>query len=185
MLRRAPLARLIAVVAAVLTVVPAGFLGPAQPALAATYVTISGAGSTWPENAIDTWVSDVATNGLTVNYSGVGVTTGLQEFSQGVVQFAASEVPYGSASGSPPPTRGYAYMPDVAGGLAFMYNLTIGGQQVPNLRLSGTVIAGIFTGQITMWNDPEIVADNPGLTLPAIPVIPVVRTDRSGGTWAF
>ena len=52
-----------------------------------------------------------------------------------------------------------------------------------NLRLSGAVIAGIFTNQITMWNDPRIAADNPGLTLPATPTVPVVRTDGAGSTW--
>jgi phosphate transport system substrate-binding protein len=45
-------------------------------------------------------------------------------------------------------------MPDTAGGTAFMYNLSIGSQRVTDLRLSGAVIAGIFTNQITMWNDP-------------------------------
>jgi phosphate transport system substrate-binding protein len=63
-----------------------------------------------------------------------------------------------------------------------VYHLTIGGQQVTNLRLSGASIAGIFTNKITMWNDPAIAADNPGLTLPAEPIIPVVRSDSDGGT---
>jgi ABC-type phosphate transport system substrate-binding protein len=85
----------------------------------------------------------------------------------------------------PPPTRGYAYLPDAAGGLAFTYNMYIGGQQVTNLRLSGAVIAGIFTNRITMWNDPRIAADNPGLTLPATPIIPVVRSDGDGSTRQF
>lgn len=81
-----------------------------------------------------------------------------------------------------PPSRGFAYMPDTAGGLAFMYNLTIGGQRVTNLRLSGAVIAGIFTNRITMWNDPRIAADNPGLALPARQITPVVRSDGDGST---
>jgi hypothetical protein len=68
------------------------------------------------------------------------------------VDWAASEIPYGVQDGNnydPPPTRGLAYMPDTAGAVAFMYNLTIGGQRVTNLRLSGAVIAGIFTDGIT------------------------------------
>jgi phosphate ABC transporter phosphate-binding protein len=177
-----------AAAAAVLTVVSVGFLAPAQSASAATFQTISGAGSTWAQNAINTWVSDEAAAGLQVNYAGVGSTVGRNDFKQGVVNFAASELPYGVRNGNnfdPPPARGYAYMPDVAGGLAFMYNLTIGGQRVTNLRLSGAVIAGIFTDQITMWNDPRIAADNPGIPLPATSIIPVVRSDGSGGTWEF
>jgi ABC-type phosphate transport system substrate-binding protein len=109
-------------------------------------------------------------------------------FSGGQADWAASEIPYGVVDGNstdPPPARGFAYMPDVAGGLAFMYNLSIGGQRVTNLRLSGAVIAGIFTSQITMWNDPKIAADNPGLALPALPVVPVVRSDTDGSTMGF
>jgi phosphate ABC transporter phosphate-binding protein len=173
---------------AVLTVVSAGLLASAPPASAASFTTISGAGSTFAQNAINTWVADVASNGLTVNYSAVGSTAGLNAFKAGSVNFAASEIPYGApdASGSnPPPTRGFAYMPDVAGGLAFMYNLVINGQRVTNLRLSGAVIAGIFTGQIAVWDDPKIAADNPGIALPATSVIPVVRADGDGANYQF
>jgi ABC-type phosphate transport system substrate-binding protein len=56
---------------------------------------------------------------------------------------------------------------------------------VTNLRLSGPVIAGIFTGTITEWNDPKIAADNPGLTLPALRIEPDVRSDGSGATSQF
>ena len=186
--RRTLRARLLAVAAALLTALSAGLLATSQPASAASYATITGAGSTWAQNAINTWTQDVAANGLQVNYAGVGSQDGLQDFAAGVVNFAASDVPYGVPGGGTaylPPSRGYAYMPDTAGGVAFMYNLTIGGQRVTNLRLSGAVIAGIFTNQITMWNDPRIAADNPGITLPAIAVIPVVPADSSGATWAF
>jgi ABC-type phosphate transport system substrate-binding protein len=171
----------------VLTAVSVGLLAPAQSALAQSYVTISGAGSTWPQNAIDAWVADVAQDGLPVNYAGVGSTTGMAQFAQGTVNFAASEIPYGVHGGVdiPTPARGYAYIPDVAGGLAFVYSLTIDHQPVTNLRLSGAAIAGIFTGQITMWNDPQIAADNPELALPATPIIPVVPSNGSGDTWEF
>src|SRR5262249_29569267 len=106
-------------------------------------------------------------------------------FRQGIADWAASELPYGLQDGDtidPLPTRGFAYMPDLAGGLALMYNLHIGTLRITNLRLSGAVIAGIFTNQITRWNDPAIAADNPGLTLPATTITPVVRTDADGGT---
>ncbi len=84
-----------------------------------------------------------------------------------------------------PPTVGYAYMPIVAGGTSFMYNLASGGKQITNLRLSGPVLAGIFTGSITSWDDPKIKADNPGLELPKRKVVPVVRSDGSGSTAQF
>jgi phosphate ABC transporter phosphate-binding protein len=186
--RRVLRARVLAAAAAVLTAVFAGALVPAQSASAASFVTINGAGSTWAANAIGNWVGDVVPNGLTVNYAGIGSAAARQDFAQGVVNFAASEIPYGVPDGgasNPAPSRGYAYVPDVAGGVALTYNLVIGGQQVTNLRLSGAVIAGIFTNQITMWDDPMIAADNPGLTLPATPITPVARTDSSGANWAF
>jgi len=62
-----------------------------------------------------------------------------------------------------------------------MYNLNIGGQQIKNLRLSPDVLVGIFTNQITMWDDPRIKADYPG-NLPHEPITPVVRSDGSGAT---
>src|SRR5215470_9725451 len=164
-------------------------LGAMQPASAGSYVPINGAGSTWSYNAIFAWTTNVAQYGMVVNYAKVGSTSGRQEFKDGVVDFGASEIPYGVRDGKrydPPPTnRGYAYMPDTAGGTTFMYNLKIGTQRVTNLRLSGPVIAGIFTGTITNWADPRIKKDNPGLSLPAIKIVPVVRADGSGATAQF
>jgi len=172
----------------VLIIVPAGFLAFAPPASATVYTQITGDGSTFAQPALTEWAADVASNyGLQVSYGGGGSVTGLQDFRNGVVSFAASEIPYGvpNATTNPPPPQGHASMPDVAGGLALMYNLVIGDRPVTNLRLSGAVIAGIFTNQVTMWNDPAIAADNPGLTLPATPIIPVVQVISSGETWQF
>jgi ABC-type phosphate transport system substrate-binding protein len=76
-------------------------------------------------------------------------------------------------------------MPIVAGGTAFMYNLTSGGARITNLRLSGENITKMFTGVISKWNDPAIAKDNPGLTLPDRTVVPVVRSDGSGSTAQF
>jgi len=180
-------ARLVAVAAATLTGLCAGILA-AQPVGAASFAPISGAGSTWSANAINTWRANVAQYGMVVNYAAVGSTTGRKEFKQGTVDWAASEIPYGVRDGTnfdPPPLRGYTYMPDTAGAVAFMYNLTIGGHHVTNLRLSGKAIAGIFTGVITNWDDPIIAQDNPGLTLPDLRIVPVVRSDGSGATAQF
>ena len=137
---------------------------PPQPAAAASYVPISGAGSTWAYPAIHAWIDNVTQFGMTINYQPIGSSSGRNFFAGGQADWAASEIPYGVEDGNnsdPPPARGYAYMPDVAGGTTFMYNLNIDGQQVTNLRLSGSTVAGIFTGEITMWNDPAIKADNP------------------------
>ena len=160
------------------------------PAQAASYDPITGTGSTWSQNALDQWRKNVANNyGMTVNYSGVGSSAGRRDFVAGNVDFAVSEIPFQLApedgSASENPTRGYAYMPIVAGGTSFMYNLKINGVRVSNLRLSGEVITRIFTGAITNWSDPAIQADNPGLAMPDKGIVPVVRSDGSGSTAQF
>jgi phosphate ABC transporter phosphate-binding protein len=158
---------------------------PITEAHAADYVPISGAGSSWSSNALDQWRRNVEQYGMRINYASTGSSDGRNQFRSGTIDFAVSEIPYGLRDGSvvdEPPDRPFAYMPIVAGGTAFMYNLSAGGKQIANLRLSGSVIAKIFTGVITEWNDPLIAADNPGIDLPARKVVPVVRSDGSGST---
>ncbi|WP_395244610.1 phosphate ABC transporter substrate-binding protein PstS [Agromyces sp. MMS24-K17] len=163
---------------------------PVEAAHAESYVPISGTGSTWSQNALDQWRKNVAANyGMTINYSGTGSSAGRRDFIQGTVDFAVSEIPFQAQpeDNSPPevPTHGYAYMPIVAGGTSFMYNLKINGKRVTNLRLSGEVITKIFTGAISKWNDPAIQADNPGLAMPDKSIVPVVRSDGSGTSAQF
>ncbi|MFD4944359.1 phosphate ABC transporter substrate-binding protein PstS [Streptomyces sp. NPDC058409] len=158
-------------------------------ASAASYAKITGSGSTWSSNAVNQWIRNVKANyGMTVNFTDNGSSQGREQFKNNVVDFAVSEIPYGlkeQGVTDQPPRRGYAYMPIVAGGTSFMYNLKIGGKQVTNLRLSGDVLAKIFTGQITRWNDAAIRTDNPGLNMPARQIIPVVRSDGSGTSAQF
>ncbi|WP_205783877.1 phosphate ABC transporter substrate-binding protein PstS [Microbacterium sp. 10M-3C3] len=163
---------------------------PAPAQAADGWASITGTGSTWSQNALDQWRRNVDTNyGMKVNYTGVGSSAGRRDFINGSVDFAISEIPFQSRpeDGSQPevPRSGYAYMPIVAGGTAFMYNLKIGGKRVTNLRLSGAVVTRIFTGGITTWNDPAIQADNPGLAMPDRPITPVVRSDGSGSSAQF
>lgn len=155
---------------------------------AESYVPVSGAGSTWSQNALDQWRRNVNQYGMRIDYQGTGSSDGRNQFKNGTVDFAVSEIPYGLKDNNVvdvPPQRKFAYMPIVAGGTAFMYNLKIGPNRVTQLRLSGETIAKMFTGVITKWDDPAIKADNPGLTLPAIQVVPVVRSDGSGTTAQF
>ena len=173
--------------AAVLTVIPAASvpIAAAAPAdVGVDHQPIAGAGSTWSANALQQWIRNVFDNyRWKVTYDDQGSSAGRNLFSQGTKDFAVSEIPYalsGSDAPDPRPKRSFAYVPIVAGGTAFMYNLVIGGQRVTNLRLSGETVAKIFTGVITKWNDPAIAADNPKLALPAIQIVPVVRSDGSG-----
>jgi phosphate transport system substrate-binding protein len=159
------------------------------PAYAQDYVPIDGSGSTWSANAISQWVADVKSFGMPVNYSSVGSSRGRQDFANKLTHFGVSEIQYGirDANGNTdsPLGRSYAYMPIVAGGTAFMYHLTIGGQLVRNLRLSGATITKIFSGAITNWSDPAITADNNGRALPSKKIIPIVRSDGSGTSAQF
>lgn len=175
------------VVAALIALIP---LIPLPAQAAESYVPISGSGSTWSQNALDQWRKNVAGNyGMTVNYSGTGSSAGRQDFINQTVDFAISEIPFQAhpEDGSAPevPATTYSYMPIVAGGTSLMYNLKIAGKQVTNLRLSGEVIAKIFTGAITNWNDPAIQADNPALAMPDKSITPVVRSDGSGTSAQF
>lgn len=158
----------------------------AQGSSGVVYQPIEGAGSTWSANALQQWVRNVFDNfRWKISFNDQGSSAGRQLFRQGTTDFGVSEIPYAlpnSDSPDPRPDRPFAYIPIVAGGTAFMYNLVIGGQRVTNLRLSGETVSKIFTGVITKWDDPAIAADNPKLALPAITIVPVVRSDGSGTT---
>ncbi len=169
---------------------PAGTSATGAPGQrAAAYATIEGKGSTWSKLMVDKWIGDVDSKGMKVVYSGVGSSAGRKAFADGTVDYAISEIPYqgtdeqsGQADKS---DRPYAYLPIVAGGTSFTYQLKIGNQQVRNLRLSGETIAKIFTNQITNWSDAAISKDNNGRKFPSLPITPVVRSDGSGTTAQF
>jgi phosphate ABC transporter phosphate-binding protein len=161
----------------------------APSAGAAGFVPISGSGSSWSSSALDQWRRGVSTlDDMAVDFSTDDATNGRDEFRAGLVDFGVSEVPYGGSEGGvldPPPARAFGYLPIVAGGTAFMYNLKIGDERITNLRLSGETIVKMFTQQITNWADPAIKADNPGLALPPRSIVPVVRAGSSGPTLQF
>ncbi len=184
-------ARLRLGVAAVALATLAALTGLSTPsARAEGYQRISGEGSSWAAGAIDAMRVNVKQFGITVDYNPSGSSAGRKNWLNGTVDFAASDIPFqfqpedGSAPENPA-AGSYAYIPVTAGGTAFMYNLQINGRRVTNLRLSGDNVARIFTGNLTMWNDPALAADNPGLTLPSRKIVPVVRSDGSGSSAQF
>ncbi len=145
-------------------------------------------GSSFASVAIQQWVGQSSTlYGLNINWQVSSSVQGLNDFGLNQIDFGASDIPYSSGQATNVPTQPYQYMPDVAGGLAFMYNLTGNdGQRITNLNLNASVIGKIFFGEITSWNDPAIVALNPQLAgdLPAntasFHLTPVYRSDASG-----
>ncbi|MFI0965404.1 phosphate ABC transporter substrate-binding protein PstS [Streptomyces sp. NPDC021080] len=183
--------RALGTLGALLGVIAGLLAGPlAAPAAAESYTPISGAGSTWAENAVDEWRRAVNQYGMRISYAGTGSSDGRRQFLSGTVDFAVSDIPFqthptdGSAA-ERPASGSYAYMPIVAGGTVFMYHLTVNGKRLTNLRLSGDVVTKIFTGAVKTWDDPVIKADNPGVQLPHRTIVPVVRSDGSGSTAQF
>ncbi|TIC83215.1 phosphate ABC transporter substrate-binding protein [Nocardioides sp. GY 10113] len=188
-MNRRPLPLLLAAaLAGLLALAGAGSAAAVPLVQRTTYTTIEGTGSTWSELIVQKWIADVDANGMKVVYTGGGSSKGRKDFAQSTNDFAISEIPYqgvdenGNADKS---DRPYAYLPIVAGGTAFTYQLKIGNELVRNLRLSGETIAKIFTNQITNWNDPAIAEDNNGRTFPSLAITPVVRSDGSGTTAQF
>ena len=166
-------------------------LMPRLDAEASSYTTIDGSGSSWASVALDQWAKDVQPQGLTINYNPDGSAQGRQDWIQGgLVDYAGSDPPFRSGhdklagTGKEASPWSYSYVPDTAGGTAFMYHLTVGGHQVRNLRLSPKVIMEIFTGSITNWDNPQITHIY-GAQLPSEPITPVLRADGSGATYFF
>jgi len=159
----------------------------AAPAGAAPPSQIDGSGSSWAENAVNQWVSDVHAQGVEVVYSPDGDSQGRQDYANKVSDFSVTSDGY---QGLDPVTgindnsqgRPYAYLPIAAGGTSFPYQIRSDGHQVENLRLSGLTLAKIFTNVITNWDDPEITRDNNGAALPSLPITPVVQSEGSGAT---
>jgi phosphate transport system substrate-binding protein len=155
-----------------------------------SHARIEGSGSSWAENAINQWVADVNAQGLEVVFTGSGSAQGRKDYALKTTDFGVSDIGY---QGTDPITgasdtsanRPYAYLPIVAGGTSFPYNITVAGKQINNLRLSGLTLAKIFTNAISNWDDPAITADNNGRALPSLPIIPVVHSEGSGSTYQF
>ena len=179
--------RAAAVTAVLLVVLGASQLWGALPAGASP--NMQSTGSSFAGAAIQEWVGTSNTLfGLNINWQVQSSIIGLNQFATNQVDFGASDIPYSSGQAQSSPNQPYQYFPDVAGGLAFMFNLNgQDGSQITNLNLDATVISKIFLGKITTWNDPAIRALNPALCpsanqcdLPNQPIIPVYRSEPSG-----
>src|SRR5579859_1951470 len=119
--------------------------------------------------------------GITVNYGSGGSGKGRTDLASGVVNFAGSDSPIPSTELPSFNGKKVLYFPVVIGPITMSYNLP----GVSSLKLSPTVIANIFQGKITKWNDPAITALNSGVSLPSTPVTLAVRSDSSGTTANF
>lgn len=156
------------------------------PALSGTY---KGAGSSAQQAAIDAWTAafQTANPDVTIDYQGVGSGAGREQFLAGGVSWAGSDSamkPEELVSAQDPAAcgpDGAIDIPVYISPIALAYNLP----GVDKLNISSANAAKIFTGAITKWNDPALVADNPDATLPDLAVTPVHRSDKSGTTNNF
>jgi phosphate transport system substrate-binding protein len=158
---------------------------------AAAFTQINGSGSTYVGLAMSDWQNGANSRGIPVNYSALGSPAGVNQYGDQTVDFAGTEAEISSllAAGGGGVTarqRGYQYVPDVAGAVAVMYNVTdAGGNKVNYLHLSRETTARIFTRDITSWADPAITATNGGKPLPDRPITLIGRTGQSGTTALF
>jgi phosphate transport system substrate-binding protein len=146
--------------------------------------TLNASGSTFQltfqEAAISAFKS--VQSGMTVNYGGGGSGKGRTDLSSAVVNFAGSDSPVPATEQSNFTGKTVLYFPVVIGPITLSYNLS---DLSKPLQLSPTVIANIFQGKITTWNNSAIAADNPGVKLPSTAITLAVRSDSSGTTQNF
>ncbi len=167
------------------TSAPASVLATGSPGYSGHTGTLTGSGSTFvaPFFAVAFAKYVQQHPAVTINYSAVGSSGGIAAFSAGQVDFGASDVPMTASEQAAAKGGSVVQVPDALGGEGVVYNLNL--PAGARLRLTGPVIARIFLGQITRWDDPAITALNPGLTLPAAPISVVHRSDGSGTTYIF
>jgi phosphate transport system substrate-binding protein len=154
-----------------------------QPTVA---VSLVGAGATFPQPLIQKWT--VTYNQLypavTISYNGIGSGGGIQQITAKTVDFGASDAPLKDSQLAAAP--GLVLFPETLGGVAITYNLKAYGiSNTTVLDFTSAVLAGIYMGNITKWNDPAIAALNPGVNLPSAQITAVHRSDGSGTTNAF
>jgi phosphate transport system substrate-binding protein len=143
--------------------------------------TLSGAGATFPFPLISQWQKDYASKtGTTINYNPIGSGGGIAAITARTVDFGASDAPLTPDQFAA--CKGCVQIPWVLSATSVMYNLS----GVPNnLKLTGQIIANMYLGTITQWNDPAIKNLNPKATLPDTKITPVWRSDGSGTTYNF
>jgi phosphate transport system substrate-binding protein len=146
-------------------------------------VSLQGAGATFPNPLYQKWLSEYSKlhSNVRIDYQSIGSGGGIKQLKEQTVDFGASDAPMKDEDLKSAPGE-VLHIPTVLGAVVITYNLQ-GVNQA--LRFSPEVLADIFLGKIKKWNDPKIVADNPGVTLPANDITVVHRSDGSGTSAVF
>jgi len=142
---------------------------------------VTGAGASFPAPLYSKWAAEYnKAQGQKVNYQSVGSGAGIKQIDAKTVDFGASDMPLKDEDLA---QKNQMQFPTVIGGVVPVVN--IAGVTPGQLKLTGEVIADIFLGKITKWNDPAIKALNASLNLPDAAIAPVRRSDGSGTTFLF
>jgi phosphate transport system substrate-binding protein len=142
---------------------------------------LTGAGATFPYPLYARWFGEWARlTGVRINYQSIGSGGGIRQLAAGTVDFGATDVPMSPSELAAMAPRQVLHVPTAVGAVAITYNVP--GLTRP-LQLSGSVLADLFDGRITRWNDARLRALNPGVTLPARDVLVVYRADGGGSTY--
>ena len=143
---------------------------------------LNGAGATFPYPIYSKWFSEysAAHPGVQINYQSIGSGGGIRQVTAGTVDFGASDVTLTDEQLAASKVKIQA-IPTVIGAVVPIFNL----DGVGDLRIGPSVLADIYLGKITKWNDPRLVKDNPGVKLPAVDIFVVHRSDGSGTTFIF
>jgi phosphate transport system substrate-binding protein len=159
----------------------AGALALAAPA--AAQVKLTGAGATFPNIIYQDWILtyNKAHPEVQLNYQSIGSGGGIRQFSDGTVDFGGSDAPM-SDSAIAAIQGNVLHIPTVLGAIVIAYNVPGTSQQ---LKFTSDVIADIFLGKVTKWNDARLASVNPGVTLPATDIVVVHRSDGSGTSYGF
>src|SRR5712692_4202242 len=154
----------------------------AVPAPASAEMLMNGAGATFPYPIYSKWFDEYAKidQGVKFNYQSIGSGGGIRQITERTVDFGASDGPMTDEQLKKAPGELF-HIPTVLGADVATYNLPGN----PKLRFTGEVLADIFLGKITKWNDDRIKTLNPGATLPNGPIIVVHRSDGSGTTYIW
>jgi phosphate transport system substrate-binding protein len=162
------------------SVIAAGVL--AFAAIGASAQNLNGAGATFPYPIYSKWFSEYnQQTGIKINYQSIGSGGGIRQVSDGTVDFGASDGPMSDEQISAAKVK-TQHIPTVLGAVVPVYNIPGVNK---DLNFSGDVVADIYLGKITKWNDGRIAKDNPGANLPDKPILPVYRSDGSGTTYIF
>ena len=142
---------------------------------------ISGAGATFPAPLYARWAQSYARlGGGRLNYQAIGSGGGIKQIKARTVDFGASDKPLKPAELQ---AAGLYQFPTVVGGVVPIVNLR--GLRAGRLRLTGELLADMYLGKVTRWNDPRIVRLNPQLGMPNVPLTVVHRSDGSGTSFLF